>query len=141
VGANVAPIVDDLSVLVVDAERLGIRLALENHGRHADADQILGIIQGVDSPWLGVCLDFGNFQPGRAEEDSERLAPFAIHAHAKSYAFDFRGEETTISYAHHLRVLKALGYDGVIAIEYEGDGDPATGIQQTQALIERHWWA
>ena len=141
VGANVDPVVDDLGVLTIDAERLGVRMALENHGHAADVDQMLGIVQGVGSSWLGICLDFGNFKPGRAEEDFERLAPHAIHAHAKSYSFDANGEETTIHYAHRLRVLKALGYEGMVSIEYEGDGDPASGILQTKALIERHWWA
>ena len=76
---------------------------------------------------------------GQADEDFERLAPHAIHAHAKSYDFSADGEELRIPYAHRIGVLKAVRYDGVIAIEYEGDGDPAQGIMQTKRLIERYW--
>lgn len=138
-GTNIGPIVDTLSRLAIDAKLTGVRMALENHGHQADADQLLGILRGVESPWLGICLDFGNFQPERGEEDFERLAPYAIHAHAKSYDFDVSGEEVSIPYAHRIDVLKATGYDGIIAIEYEGSGDPAEGVNCTRRLIERYW--
>jgi sugar phosphate isomerase/epimerase len=139
VGDNVGPVVVTLKPLMADAKRLGVRLALENHGRAANAAHLIDIVNGVDSPWLGVCLDFGNFATGQANTDFERLAPHAIHAHAKSYTFDSNGEETTIPYAHRIETLKAAGYDGVISIEYEGDGDPVQGIKDTRALIERYW--
>ena len=29
--------------------------------------------------------------------------------------------------------------DGAISIEYEGDGEAATGIQRTRELIEKYW--
>lgn len=141
VGRNIGPIVGHLRVLTVDAEREGVRMALENHGCQADAGQILGIIQGVASPWLGVCLDFGNFQPERDEEDFEALAPHAIHVHAKSRSFDQAGEETQINYRHRLSVLRQACYNGAITIEYEGNEPPAAGIRNTQALIERYWYA
>jgi sugar phosphate isomerase/epimerase len=139
VGDNVGPVVVTLKTLVVDAGRLGVRMALENHGKTPHAAHLIDIVKEVNSPWLGICLDFGNFAPGQANADFERLAPYAIHAHAKSYDFDSDGEETTIPYAHRIETLKAAGYDGVISIEYEGDGEPVQGINQTRALIERYW--
>ncbi len=139
VGDEVQPVVEALTGLTADAGRLGVRMALENHGKAAQADQLIDIVEGVNSPNLGICLDFGNFAPGRADADFEQLAPYAIHVHAKSYSFDPNGEETTIPYAHRIEALKAAGYDGVISIEYEGDGDPVQGINQTRALIERYW--
>jgi sugar phosphate isomerase/epimerase len=139
-GEHISATTDSLAVLAVDAEREGVRLALENHGRkEMNAAQLLGFVQGVNSPWLGICLDFGNFRPGTGDDDFEMLARHAIHAHAKSYDFDDDGEETTISFGHRLGVLKSIGYQGVISIEYEGDGDAAEGIRRTHRLIERHW--
>ena len=141
VSENLSPIVATLSVLAVDAEQAGVRLALENHTPAVDVDHILGIIQGVNSPWLGTCANFGNLRPGRAEDDFERLAVRAFHAHAKSWAFDARGEETAIPYEHRLGVLRSLGYTGSIAVEYAGEGDPVEGIRQTVNLIRRYWAA
>jgi L-ribulose-5-phosphate 3-epimerase len=139
-GQHISDTIESLAVLAVDAEREGVRLALENHGREEmDAAQLLGFVQGVNSPWLGICLDFGNFRPGCGDDDFELLARRAIHAHAKSHAFDGNGEETTIPFRHRLGVLKSIGYEGVITVEYEGDGDAAEGIRRTRRLIERHW--
>jgi sugar phosphate isomerase/epimerase len=139
VGEDTGAVVGVLRELAASAGQVGVRMALENHGCAAAAEQILDIIRGVDSPWLGVCLDFGNFRPGHGEEDFERLAPFAIHAHAKSYAFDDSGEEISIPYRHRIGVLRSTGYTGTLSIEYEGDGDPVEGIEQTRRLIERYW--
>lgn len=139
-GTNIGPTVDTLSRLVIDAKLAGVRMALENHGHQSDADQLLGILRGVESPWLGVCLDFGNFQPGRGEEDFERLATHAIHVHAKSNDFDLSGEEVSIPYAHRIGVLKDTGYDGIIAIEYEGQGDPSEGVNMTRKLVDKYWY-
>lgn len=136
---NTGPVIEILSSLVPYAERCGVRMAVENHGYTADADQIIEIIERVGSQWLRVCLDFGNFRPGCAEQDFERLAPFAIHAHAKSYEFTPEGDEVSISYLHRIRMLQSVGYDGVVAVEYEGPGDPAEGIRATRSLIERMW--
>ncbi len=138
-GENLSSIVATLSMLAVDAEQAGVRLALENHTPAVDVDHILGIIQGVNSPWLGACANFGNFKPGRAEDDFERLAVRAFHAHATSWAFDAHGEETAIPYEHRIGVLRSLGYTGNIAVEYAGEGDPAEGIRQTVNLIRRYW--
>ncbi|MBI5567654.1 MAG: sugar phosphate isomerase/epimerase, partial [Chloroflexi bacterium] len=89
---------------------------------------------------IGVCLDFRNFDDlARAQKSIELLAPYAIHVHAKSRAFDEAGEEATIDYRTCLSALKAAKYDGAISIEYEGDGDAATGIQKTRDLIEKYW--
>jgi sugar phosphate isomerase/epimerase len=45
---------------VKDAERCGIRLAIENHIDFT-ADEVLWLIDAVGSPWLGVNFDTGNF--------------------------------------------------------------------------------
>ncbi|MCL5097051.1 MAG: sugar phosphate isomerase/epimerase [Candidatus Omnitrophica bacterium] len=42
------------------AEEVGIRLAVENHIDFT-ADEILGLLEGVNSPWLGLNFDTGNF--------------------------------------------------------------------------------
>ena len=124
-----------------------VRLAVENHdGLSNDPAALVEFVQrcrgaqGAErtSAYLGVCLDFGNFERG-AQAGMQQLAPYAIHAHAKSRQFDAAGEETAIDYRMSLATMKSARYDGVISIEYEGEGDPATGIHQTRDLIEKYW--
>lgn len=116
-----------------------IKLAVENHGGLSGDPAILAeLMQHFHSPYLGVCLDFGNFASDRAS-GMLLLAPYAIHVHAKAREFETSGEETQIDYRMCLSVLKSAGYHGVISIEYEGDGDAAHGIQRTRELIEKYW--
>jgi sugar phosphate isomerase/epimerase len=128
------------SVLPV-AIAANIKLAVENHGGLSnDPDLLIEFIErcrGGRSSALGACLDLGNF-----DRDPligiQKLAPYAIHVHAKSLSFDTEGEETSIDYKSSLSILKAAQYAGAMSIEYEGDGDAQTGIHQTRALIEKY---
>ncbi len=115
-----------------------IKLAIENHGGLSGDPAVLAeFVQHFHSPFLGVCLDFGNFEGDRAS-GMQTLAPLAIHVHAKARAFDAQGEETHIDYGMCLEALKAVNYSGAISIEYEGDGDPVMGIGRTRELIEKY---
>lgn len=118
-----------------------LKLAIENHGGlSGEPATLIEFVRQFNSPHIGVCLDFGNFdEPSSAEKSIEVLAPHALHVHAKSRAFKDNGEEATIDYRACLSALKAAKYDSAISIEYEGDGDAALGIQKTRALIEKYW--
>jgi len=66
------------------AERDQIRVAIENHA-DVSAEELATLIQTLDSPYMGVCLDNGN--PIATMEDPyaavERLAPYAFTTHFK----------------------------------------------------------
>jgi L-ribulose-5-phosphate 3-epimerase len=125
------------SVLPVAIAR-NVRFAVENHGGLSDDPALLAeFVQHFHSPFLGVCLDFGNFEGDRTI-GMQTLAPHAIHVHAKAREFNTAGDEKHIDYRMCLSALKAAGYAGVISIEYEGDGDPAEGIKRTRELIEKY---
>lgn len=145
---------DDLSPGAVDrvvaglqrataiARAAGIRLALENHwGLTTEPETLHHLVRTVDSPWLGVCLDLGNFPPEQRQTGVQMLAPYAIEVHAKARSFDAGGEEPRIDYGAALSVLQQVGYAGSLVIEYEGDGDPAAGVLRTRDLIEKYWVA
>jgi sugar phosphate isomerase/epimerase len=132
--------VDALRAVLPAAMVGGVKLAIENHfGLSADTDALVEIVTALKSPHVGVCLDWGNFRQGEADEGVRLLAPHAIHVHAKSYSFGPDGKETKINYRTALQTLRAAGYDGVLSIEFEGDGNPADGIRKTKALIEKYW--
>lgn len=122
------------------AEAADVRLALENHwGLTTEPAAMLRMVQEVNSPWLGVCLDLGNFPPELRLAGIEMLAPYAIHAHAKAGQFTESGDEARIDYATEFAILQQAGYRGSLVIEYEGEGDPEVGIGRTRDLIERYW--
>jgi L-ribulose-5-phosphate 3-epimerase len=139
-SAAVGQTVDTLRSVLPAAMAGGVKLAIENHfGLSADPHALAEIVTVLNSPYVGVCLDLGNFREGEADEGIRLLAPHAIHVHAKSFASGSDGEETKINYRAAMQALHAVGYDGVLSIEFEGDGSPADGIRKTKALIERYW--
>jgi sugar phosphate isomerase/epimerase len=131
--------VESYALLTEYAEGLGLDVLIENHGGlSANPDMMIKIIESVSSDRLGACPDFGNFDESVRYEALEKLMPFAKLVHAKSYAFDERGEETQIDYARCMEIIKRSGFDGPLSIEFEGDGDQYEGIRKTKELISRY---
>ena len=66
------------------AESNGVKLAIENHIDY-NSDEILWLLREVDSPYLGVNFDSGNFL--RVLDDPvkamEKLAPYVLATHIK----------------------------------------------------------
>lgn len=77
---------EDLRQVVPLAERLGVRIALENH-LDLTTEEMLTLLEKVGSDYLGVCLDTGN--PLGLLEDpvaaAEALAPYAFTTHLKEF--------------------------------------------------------
>ena len=136
----VGRVVDALRVVLPAAIAGGVKLAIENHfGLSADPHALVEIASALNSPHVGVCLDLGNFREGEADEGMRLLAPYAIHVHCKSHSFGADGEETKINYRVAMQTLRAAGYNGLLSIEFEGDGNPADGIRKAKTLIVKYW--
>ena len=132
----------------------GIKTMIENHGRFCqDSRRVEKLLVAVDHPNFGVLIDIGNFVC--VDEDNAaavgRLAPYAFHCHAKDFHLKtgtevFPGKGWNVSRGGNfwrgaitghgnvpllscIRVLKQAGFDGVLAIEFEGMEDPLTGIE------------
>jgi sugar phosphate isomerase/epimerase len=78
-------VIEAMEKCVEVAEKVGVVLGLENHwGLGLTPEGVLRIVNAVDSPWLRVTTDTGNF----LEEPYERLAQLAPHTclvQAKTY--------------------------------------------------------
>jgi len=109
-----------------EAKAEGLTLALENHNDYT-SDQILEILERVDSEALRVTLDTGT--PVSVGEDPckavARLAPHAAYTHLK----DARGRgrrwrarplgEGELDIPRLIDILNNAGYDGLYAIEVD----------------------
>ncbi len=67
-------------------EKAGVILAIENHERHT-AIQLASIMESLDSPFLGICLDTVNSLGANEclEKVFDVLAPFTVCLHVKDY--------------------------------------------------------
>ncbi len=69
------------------AERHRVPIALENH-KDRTADELVDLLRGYSSEFLGVCLDFGNNISLLDDpwETIVKLAPYAVSTHVKDMA-------------------------------------------------------
>ncbi len=131
-----------LQRILPEARRRRVRLTIENRDGVGRRPELLAsLIRATDPRWVGACYDFGHGAPERLYDAARILAPYAFHVHAKSRAFDPRGEETSIEYGRVLSILRFASYVGALSIEYLGEDDPIEGIRKTRDLIRRHWRA
>jgi len=115
------------------AEENGVVIALENHGGiTAKADSVIRIIEGVDSPWLRVNLDLGNYRES-TYEDIAKTVPYAVHVHGKVSV----SENIRVDYEKVKRILEDEGYNGFISIEYEEKEDPKKGVREFARYLLR----
>jgi sugar phosphate isomerase/epimerase len=119
------------------AGRSGIYLALENHwGFTGTAAGVLRILRDVDSPWLKVALDTGNFNysPDQYAEMAQ-LAPHAAIVHAKTYFGGGLYYTAELDYRRIGRMLRAAGFRGYVSIEFEGRAHPDRGLRDSVAML------
>jgi len=116
--------VESLKSCIEYAEDNGVVIAMENHGGiTSKADNVIRIIESVDSSWFRVNLDLGNYRESTYEEIAKTV-PYAVHIHAKvSVAGGGK-----IDYQRVKEILTSGGYNGFLSIEYEEKEDPKVGV-------------
>ena len=144
------------------AKTKGVKTCIENHGYFCqDSSRIEAIINGVADENFGALVDIGNFLC--ADEDPAKavgnVAPYAFHVHAKDFLIkpaegDDPGEgwfktrsmnclkgaivgHGCVPVKQCLRILKDAGFDGTVAIEFEGMEDALTGVRVGVANLKR----
>ena len=109
----------------------GVTILLENHwGLTGTAAGTLRIFEGVSSPWLKLVLDTGNFiqEPDQYAEMALML-PHCALIHAKTYiGKSMYFDDFDLDYARIAQMLKDVGYQGYLSIEFEGKAHPDEGI-------------
>ena len=107
----------------------GVTLALENHGGiTARPEQILHLVQSVDSANFGVNLDTFNFRGEDPYAELAQLAPYAVNVQVKT-EIGPKGKPTTeADFSRIIGILRDAKYSGYVALEYEAKEDPLRGV-------------
>ncbi|MCI0513509.1 sugar phosphate isomerase/epimerase [candidate division KSB1 bacterium] len=147
---EVTQAIQNLSAVMPDAADFDIKIALENHGDFT-ADEMLAVMQSVAHPYLGVCLDLGNFlftleNPLMAVT---KLAPYTVTTHFKDYALQMTNYgfkafgvalgEGCIDLPIALRLLieKNKLDRIVLEIPVAAEGDEKATLQKEDHIIQR----
>ena len=111
------------------AAKKGIFLGVENHGG-LTPDQLLSIVQRVDSPWVGINLDTGNFHTDDPYGDLVQCVDYAVNVQVKASMKTPEGKKYPADLNRVASILKNAGYQGFVILEYE-DERPYENIPPT----------
>ena len=127
---------DSFEKCLKKAEECGVAMGLENHwGLGRTAEGVLRIVNTIDSPWLRVTMDSGNFFE-RRHEQLKMLAPEAVFMQAKTYYgggvyYDLPNmsdDKIAADYAQVAKICQDANYRGYVSLEFEGKEDPWTFV-------------
>lgn len=163
--ANLPKMVQYIKEVTDYAETLGIKTMVENHGFYCqDSDRVEKLIDAVNSPNYGALIDIGNFLC--ADENPAHaisvLKNYAFYVHCKDFYYkEGNGQcsapespgwiytrggnylkgcavgDGCVPVAKCLGLLKAAGFDGPIAIEYEGTENALDCIAAGKRFVEK----
>jgi sugar phosphate isomerase/epimerase len=142
-----------LRPLVDEAARQGVVMAIENH-IDLLADEMVELIETIDSPWLRVCFDTANNL--RMLEDplevARKLARYARATHVKDVTAQ-KGDPRTFAFWPSvplgrglidvpaiLDLLAAQRYDGLLALEIDYLAPPYVAAGEDAAVAQSVAW-
>jgi sugar phosphate isomerase/epimerase len=127
--------IEGIQACLPAAEKAGVLLALENHwGLTTRVENLLRLHKAIDSPWLGINLDTGNF-PGDPYAGIEQLAPHAVIVQAKTYYGGGEWYTLDLDYKRIAKTLRSAGFKGWVSLEMEGKEDPAAAVPKSLEVL------
>ena len=130
-------VIDSVEKCLPAAEKSGVILGLENHwGLARTPEGLLRIVEAVDSPWLKVLLDTGNFLEDPYNK-FEQCAPHAVFMHAKTYYGGGLWYSLDLDYPRIARIMRKHNFRGYVSLEFEGNENYKTAIPKSLALLRR----
>lgn len=130
-------VIDSLEQCLPKAEECGVVLGLENHwGLGRTAAGVMRIVETIDSPWLRVTLDTGNFLEDMYPQ-MERMASKLALVQAKTYLGGGVWYTLDIDYAQVADLLRRHRYQGYVSLEFEGKEDPATAVPASLEALRK----
>ena len=130
-------VIDSIGKLVTEAQAAGVILGLENHwGLGLTPEGVTRIIEAIDSPWLQVTLDTGNFLEDPYKR-LEMLAKRTVLLQAKTYYGGGRWYTLELDYDRIAEIMRKANYRGWISLEFEGKEDPVSGCEKSIKLLRK----
>jgi sugar phosphate isomerase/epimerase len=130
-------VIESLEQCLPAAEKCGVVLGLENHwGLGRTAQGVMRIVNAIDSPWLRVTMDTGNFLEDPYDQ-LEVLAPKTVFVQAKTYYGGGVWYSVDLDYDRIAAMLRKHQYRGYVSLEFEGLEDPKTAVPKSLAVLRK----
>lgn len=117
-------IVSDFQASARYAEKIGVMIGMQHHNDFLyEAEEVIDILNRVDSEWFGLILDIGSLRRGDPYEEIRKLAPYANYWFIKELVY-VDGVAQAVNMKKIATLLKEVNYAGYISFESLTDGDP-----------------
>lgn len=130
--------IDGLGECLVDAEKEGVILAIENHwGLSSNIDYLERIYMALkDNPSMGLNLDTGNYV-GDPYPQFERLVKHANIIQAKTYYGGGVYYDLELDYSRLGKIAREQGFKGYVSLEMEGHENPDTAVPKSLEVLRK----
>jgi L-ribulose-5-phosphate 3-epimerase len=129
--------IDCFAKIIKTAAKCGVTMGLENHwGLGRTPEGVLRVVDAIDSPWLRITVDTGNFLEDPYPK-LEQIAPKAALVQAKTYYGGGLWYTLNLDNDRIARLLRKANYRGYISLEFEGKEDPRTGVPKSLATLQK----
>jgi sugar phosphate isomerase/epimerase len=118
----------------------GIVMAIESHNgggylpTSVETHKLLG---DVNSPWVKLNLDTGNYHDPDMYAALAKSIPYATHMHCKIHKLSEDGKELEFDFDKIFKILKGASYRGFFNIEYEGKEEELEYVPKSFAMVRQ----
>ena len=118
----------------------GIILGIQNHNDFLrTADECHALIGAINSPWLGLEVDTGNFIATDPYEEIRKSLPLAVNWQVKEKLL-INGVQTRMDLKRLCSIIQSSNYKGNIPIETLGMNDPLNEVPVFYDKVKKHLW-
>ncbi|MCK4294671.1 MAG: sugar phosphate isomerase/epimerase [Planctomycetes bacterium] len=134
---------DSFRQLAEHGEKIGVKILIENHGGLSSRpENIVAVIEAVDSPWCRALPDFGNMPTNFTQQQRDgflkKLLPHAHLISAKGMYFNKQGKHLTYDIGACVRTAEASGFKGIYSAEqWSPKPNPIDAVAAARAIIRQ----
>ena len=123
-------LVEDLKTCAAYGEKTGVLPALQHHNDFLyTSEEVIDILEKVDSDWLGLILDVGSLRQGDPYEEIAKLAPYADYWFIKEFVYR-NDQREPVNMDKLSKILIQNSYTGYVSFESLSDNDPKEVVAQ-----------
>ena len=132
-GVNAAAVtewvLEDIRTCVEYGKQHGVIIGLQNHNDFIQtADQVVSMIDAVNSEWLGLILDTGSYRVNDPYDEIRKSVSHAVNWQIKENVF-LNGREVETDMHRLMAIIFDSDYKGYLPIETLGEGDAAMKVK------------
>ncbi len=129
--------IESLTKCLKKAEECGVVLGLENHwGLGRTPEGLNRIVNEINSPWLQITADTGNFLEDPYEK-LDKIAPKTVLIQTKFYYGGGTWYTLDLDYTRIASIFKKHNYRGYVSLEFEGKEDPKIAVPKSLAILRK----